>query len=143
MASTAVAIASVTKPSSKIAALAAHQAVTQTDLPDVGNLEDDEDDNQRRCANRTLVTRIAQGTAGASIVVNIVAIAVEQSAVVIVAGLLALVIAPIVIVQQFHLQDVGSMRDVQNKLRRNVNDLQKENNKFAAENTLLEGQVVQ
>lgn len=140
MASTAVAIASVTKPSSKIAALAAHQAVTQTDLPDVGNL--DEDDNQRRCANRTLVTRIAQGTAGASIVVNIVAIAVEQSAVVIVAGLLALVIAPIVIVQQFHLQDVGSMRDVQNKLRRNVNDLQKENNKFAAENTLLEGQVV-
>ena len=140
MASTAVAIASVTKPSSKIAALAAHQAVTQTDLPDVGNL--DEDDNQRRCANRTLVTRIAQGTAGASIVVNIVAIAVEQSAVVIVAGLLALVMAPIVIVQQFHLQDVGSMRDVQNKLRRNVNDLQKENNKFAAENTLLEGQVV-
>lgn len=33
------------------------------------------------------------------------------------------------------------MREVQNKLRRNVNQLQVENNKLSAENTLLEGEV--
>lgn len=121
---------------------------------------------------RSLATRAAQGVAGASVVVNIVALILNFSGAMFVAAAVAAVIGVIVIMQQFVLEDTGSMVEVQNKLRTycglarnesrrksnldfdliflallasitgaNVNDLQEQNNRFAAENTRLEGQV--
>lgn len=68
---------------------------------------EEEKEDEGPCGERTLKTRIAQGVAGASIVVNVIAIAIEQSGVMIVAGIIALILGPIVIMQQFKLQDVG------------------------------------
>ena len=101
--------AAVAKPSAQIQAMANQmsQQSNKQDLKDVELAEQDEEE-EGRCANRTLTTRIAQGIAGASIAVNIAAIAINQSALMIVAGIVALVIASIVIMQQFQLQDTGS-----------------------------------
>jgi hypothetical protein len=71
----------------------------------------DEDTKRRRGLERTLWTRIWQGIAAASIVVNIVAMAIEQSAVSIVAGIIAVLIAPVVIKRQFDLQDTDCKFD--------------------------------
>ena len=75
------------------------------ELTDLEAGEEEEDDGP--CGQRTLATRVAQGVAGASIVINIFAIAIEQSGVMIVAGIIALVVGAVVITQQFNLQDVG------------------------------------
>ena len=55
--------------------------------------------------DRTLWTRIWQGVAAASIALNLAAMAVEASAVAIVAGIVACCIAPVVIYLQFKLED--------------------------------------
>ena len=57
---------------------------------------------------RSLWTRIWQGAAIASVVVNLAAMAIEGSGVAIVYGIIALVIAPIVFYFQFQLQAEGS-----------------------------------
>jgi hypothetical protein len=57
------------------------------------------------CGERTLKTRIAQGVAIASFVVNILAMAWEQSVVAILAGIVACIIAPVVVYYQFLMQD--------------------------------------
>ena len=65
---------------------------------------------------RSMATRAAQGVAGASVVINIIALALNFSGVMFVAAMIAAAIGVIVIMQQFVLEDTGSMRDVQNKL---------------------------
>lgn len=72
------------------------------------DVEGAEDESQSAQMKRTLTTRVAQGVAGASIVVNIVAMAIEASAVMIVAGLIAIAIGPFVIYTQMKLQDTDS-----------------------------------
>ena len=89
----------VANPGAKISSMA-------NDMVDLEGGEEEKED-EGPCGDRTLKTRIAQGVAGASIVVNVIAIAIEQSGVMIVAGIIALIIGPIVIMQQFKLQDVG------------------------------------
>jgi hypothetical protein len=61
------------------------------------------------CADeRTVYTRIWQGLAITSFAVNITAIVIEESIIMIVAGVIACCIAPIVIFLQFKLQDNDS-----------------------------------
>lgn len=61
------------------------------------------------CADeRTIYTRFWQAVAIASLAVNIAAIAIEESVVMIVAGVVACCIAPVVIFLQFKLQDTDS-----------------------------------
>jgi len=67
-----------------------------------------EEEDEGPCGERTLWTRIWQGLAGASIVVNIVAMAIEGGGAMIAAGIIAVFIAPFVIVQQFQLQNTDS-----------------------------------
>jgi len=57
---------------------------------------------------RLLWTRIWQGVAGASLAVNLAAMVIVSSAVAIVAGIIACLIAPVVIYLQFQLQDTDS-----------------------------------
>jgi hypothetical protein len=57
---------------------------------------------------RTIYTRIWQGIAIASFAVNITAMIIEESIIIFVAGIVACMIAPIVIVLQFQLQDTDS-----------------------------------
>ena len=57
---------------------------------------------------RTLWTRIWQGVAAGSLGVNLAAMAIEASTVVIVAGIIACLIAAAVIYLQFQLQDTDS-----------------------------------
>jgi hypothetical protein len=75
-------------------------------LKDLAADGDDQDDSL--CSQRTLWTRLWHGIAGASIVVNVVAMALEGSAVAIIAGLFAACVAPIVILRQFQLQNTDS-----------------------------------
>jgi hypothetical protein len=63
------------------------------------------DDKGGPCGERTLKTRIAQGVAIASFVLNILAMAWEQSVVAILAGIVACIIAPVVVYYQFLMQD--------------------------------------
>jgi len=65
---------------------------------------------------RSLATRAAQGVAGASVVVNVIALALNFSGVMFVAAAIAAIIGVVVIMQQFVLEDTGSMVEVQNKL---------------------------
>jgi hypothetical protein len=88
----------------RIASMASQLHSTKEDLQDVAVTDED----KGKCANRTITTRVAQGVAGASIVLNIVAMALSFSGFTLVAGIVALIIAPIVIMQQFALQDTGS-----------------------------------
>jgi hypothetical protein len=61
------------------------------------------------CADqRTIYTRIWQGVAIASLAVNIAAMVVEASVVMIVSGVVACCVAPVVIFLQFKLQDSDS-----------------------------------
>ena len=95
----------VAKPSAKIQSMANEMTGNRQELEDIEAGKEEEEEGL--CGERTLKTRIAQGIAGASIVINVVAIAIEQSVVMIVAGIIALIIGPIVIWQQFNLQDTG------------------------------------
>lgn len=94
----------VAKPSAKIQSMADQLTGNQQSLDD---LEEGEKQEEGPCGERTLKTRIAQGIAGTSIVMNLVAIVIEQSTVMVIAGIVALILAPIVIVMQFKLQDTG------------------------------------
>jgi hypothetical protein len=68
------------------------------------------DDEKKSCfeLERTLWTRIWQGVAAASLGLNVASMAIEATAVVIVAGIIACIIAPIVIFLQMRLQDTES-----------------------------------
>jgi len=81
---------------------------TPTQATPLTDIQDDEDEDTRRQKEieRTFWTRLWQGVAGVSFVINIVAMVIEKSSVMIVAGLIALVIAPVVVIEQFKLQDL-------------------------------------
>ena len=104
MATTVELAMAVAKPSAQIQAMADSIGAGKQDLEDV---DGDEEEEEGMCGDRTMKTRIAQGVAGASIVVNIAAIALEQSVIMIVAGAIAVIIAPLVIMTQFKLEDTG------------------------------------
>lgn len=60
------------------------------------------------CGARTLWTRLWHGLAGASLIVNIVSMAIEASAASFIAGIIAVLVAPVVIVRQLKLQSTDS-----------------------------------
>ena len=74
-------------------------------------LPGEEDDGKR-----SLATKAAQGVAGTSVVVNVIALILNFSGVMFVAAVVATAIGAIVIMQQFVLEDTGTMTEVQNKL---------------------------
>ena len=80
-------------------------------LQDIEAQADDDDDDEEqkkwRDMERTIFTRIVQGTAGASIVFNIVAMAIEGG-VTIGMGIIALIVGSLVIFFQFMIQDTDS-----------------------------------
>jgi hypothetical protein len=67
--------------------------------------DEDEDTKRKKKIERTFWTRLWQGIAGASLGINVAAMAIEGSAVTIAAGVVACVIAPFVIKRQMDLQD--------------------------------------
>jgi hypothetical protein len=67
--------------------------------------EEDDEIKKKRQVERTLWTRIWQGTAIACVVLNLVAIGIETSAVCFIAGIIALVVSAAVFVFQRELQD--------------------------------------
>lgn len=69
--------------------------------------EEDEETKKWREMERTIMTRLVQGTAGASIVLNLVAMTTGVP-VVIVMGIVALFVASAVIYFQFMIQDTDS-----------------------------------
>ena len=73
--------------------------------PAIELLQEEEQVQEGPCGARTLKTRIAQGVAIASFVLNLLAMIWEQSAVAIVAGIIACVIAPVVVYRQFQMQN--------------------------------------
>ena len=82
---------------------------TTTALEPLQGSNDDDDDGPCGVGARTLKTRIAQGVAMASFVLNVLAMIWEQSAVAIVAGVVACLIAPVVIARQFQMQNTDCM----------------------------------
>lgn len=83
----------------------------QSSRPKMEDIEAQDDPNEDaeqkkwRDMERTLITRIAQGTAGASIILNLVAMILETSGITYVAGIIALFIGSVVIYFQFMIQD--------------------------------------
>lgn len=76
-------------------------------LQDVEAQDDNDDDTEEkkwREMERSVVTRVVQGTAGASIILNIVAMAIYQGAT-IGMGLVAMLVGSVVIFFQFMIQD--------------------------------------
>ena len=67
---------------------------------------EDEDIKKKRDVERTFWTRIWQGTAIACVVLNLVAIGIETSAVCFIAGIVAMVVSAAVYVYQRELQDI-------------------------------------
>jgi hypothetical protein len=86
--------------------------LSRVPLQEVTTMESEDDDDKkgvkRWWKERTLWTRIWQGVAIASFVVNIVAMVLEASAVAILAGIVALFISPVVFYFQIELQAEGS-----------------------------------
>lgn len=90
---------------------------------------------------RTLFDVAVYGTATASLVMQILAMAFWGNVIVYIAGAIAIVIAPVVILCQKILQDGDSLRRVQNQLRKEVNRLSLENDKLTQNIDELEPQV--
>jgi len=112
-------------------------------LQDVEAQEDpdmDPETKRWRDMERTLITRVAQGTAMASIVLNLVAMIFEAGST-IAMGLIGIFIGSVVIYFQFALQDEDSLRQVQNDLRHKVNDFAELNFKLTKNNDRLKGQL--
>ena len=84
-------------------------SMRQSSVP-LAEIEKEEPVDQGICPERTLWTRIWQGCAVASLVLNIVAMALSDSSntAVIVMGVIACLIAPVVFLRQFKLQDMDS-----------------------------------
>jgi hypothetical protein len=83
---------------------------TKTPLADVeaqqlSLAEEDAETKEKRRAERTLWTRIWQGTAIACVVLNLIAIGIETSAVCFISGIVAMVVSAAVYVFQKELQD--------------------------------------
>jgi hypothetical protein len=83
---------------------------TKTPLPDVEAQQlsiegEDEETKKKRQAERTLWTRVWQGTAIACAILNLVAIGIETSAVCFIAGIVAMIVSAAVYVFQRELQD--------------------------------------
>jgi len=80
----------------------------------LGSMGEDENATKACCGRldtgveRTLWTRIWQGIAIASVVINISAMAITGGGAAIVAGIIALLVAPVVFMRQFTLQNTES-----------------------------------
>ena len=77
-------------------------------LPGSGQVTEDGQKNLFGCVdNRTLSTRVWQGTAGGSLALNLAAMVIEQG-VTFASGIVAVLIAPVVIFLQFRLSELDS-----------------------------------
>jgi hypothetical protein len=94
-------LVSTTTPSTKVALVDIEAQALDVD-------DDDPDTKKKKVFERTLWTRVWQGIAIACFVLNIVSMAIEGSAVAIIAGLIALLVAGAVFKFQFDLQDTDS-----------------------------------
>lgn len=96
--------------------MASAEAVPRMAIPlqHIGMMRDDENATKVCCGKfdsgieRNFWTRVWQGVAIASLVVNICAMAIEGGAAAIAAGVFAVFIAPVVFVRQFTLQSTDS-----------------------------------
>lgn len=137
------------------------------------DIEDDEDEETKKKRNReqSFWTKLWQGLAAASLAVNLAAMVIVGSGITIAMGVIACIVAPVVIKQQMDLQDTDSklcrllcvdtdewailihsvlhwhsffhsaLRRVQNQLRHEVNKLQTENTRLHISVDELETQV--
>ena len=96
-----------------------------SDNPQV-NQEGNEEADGNKKKNHILATIVLFGST-ASIFLQIVAMWLETSIVVYVMGIIAIIIAPMVMLRQVRLSKMESIRQVHNDLRKEVNRLQGEN----------------
>lgn len=110
---------------------------------ETGEIFDQKDDADKKWWEKFgTVTLLTLGMGAASMLFNLLAlIFYYSSSVVYPMALLALVLAPIVMMRQIQMEDKGGMRRLQNKLRENVNDLSRENTKLSGQVNQLETQV--
>jgi len=114
-------------------------------LKDVEAQVDDEEDEEARKqkeSRRSLITRIIQGSAVASIVLNLISMILAWSGIMATAGIVGIGVAGGVIYFQQELRNEDTLREVQNELRHKVNDFAEENNKLSGTVTRLEGELV-
>lgn len=106
---------------------AASLSMADVDFGDVGKKEGSQ------------FTMAAMGTlllAGGSATLAVLAMAI-YGPVSIVAGVVALAITPIVLIQRFHLNKLSTFREIHNKLRQNVNKISMENDDLERQTTRL------
>jgi hypothetical protein len=113
---------------------------TKTRLVDI-EADDDVVSKSRFEERRNLFTRIIQGTAIGAIVVNILAIILEWSTLMLFAGLCGVGLGGGVVYYQQELRGEDTLRTVQNELRHQVNDFADENEKLSHTVTNLQAEV--
>ena len=100
----------------------------------VGEMSDENNQDDKWYSQFGTVTLLTLGLGIASITLNVLAMVFNQSGVVFVMGIVAVLMAPVVMKRQIDMEDKDGMRKLQNDLRKNVNTL-------SIENTRLCGQV--
>jgi hypothetical protein len=113
---------------------------TKTRLVDI-EADDDVVSKSRFEERRNLFTRVIQGTAIGAIVVNILAIILEWSTLMLFAGLCGVGLGGGVVYYQQELRGEDTLRTVQNELRHQVNDFADENEKLSHTVTNLQAEV--
>lgn len=78
----------------------------------------------------TVLERVAAVVAGAAVLTAIVAMAIEQSAIVIVGGILSIIVGPYAYWQQTRLTDIKALQDTQKAVRAEVDKLSAENQRL-------------
>lgn len=97
-----------------------------SDNPQEKNDDDDEADGNKK--KSYILSTIVLFASTASVFLQIVSMWLETSIVVYVMGIIAIIIAPIVMLRQVRLSKLESVREVHNRLRKEVNRLKGENN---------------
>jgi hypothetical protein len=78
----------------------------------------------------TPVERVAGGVAGVAVITAIVAMVIEQSAIVIVGGILSIIVGPYCYYQQTRLTDIRTLQETKDAVTAEVDRLAKENKRL-------------
>mmetsp|Transcript_24347 Transcript_24347/g.37032 ORF Transcript_24347/g.37032 Transcript_24347/m.37032 type:complete len:263 (+) Transcript_24347:53-841(+) len=113
-----------------------------TKPPPLAHLDDDDDGEENsKKKGFDLQTIICAVLVIGSVVMYVISMAIEGSAVVIVAGLVAILIAPYASYQRYELLNMETLRQIQNELRDEVNRLTSENNELEGHTDRLQEQA--
>ena len=92
--------------------------------------DDDEKKGDQWWNQYGTVTLLTIGLGAGSVIVNFLSMLFYQGGAVFAMGIVAMLVAPVVVKRQIDMEDKDAMRSLQNKLRQNVNVMSQENTRL-------------